>query len=97
MKILQNTRRTAQKHGSMPAVLALVLTIMVGCVVASLMTLPIPPDNKDVLVFMAGQLTTAWMISIGYYFQSTAGSKAKDALLADSVQVQRSNDDTDQS
>lgn len=93
MKILQNTRRANQKHGNMPAVLAIVLTVMVGCVVAALMTLPIPTENKDVLVFMAGQLTTAWMISIGYFFQSTAGSKAKDALLADSVQVQRNNDD----
>ena len=92
MKILQK-RRGEPHNNFMPSVLAITLTFMVGCVVASLMQLPIPADNKDVLVFMAGQLTTAWMVAIGYYFQSTAGSKAKDALLADSVPVQRVNDE----
>lgn len=86
-----NRRRSESKHNYMPSVLAVTLTVMVGCVVASLMRLPIPADNKDVLVFMAGQLTTAWMIAIGYYYQSTAGSKAKDALLADSIPVQRND------
>lgn len=90
--VTTKSRRRSEPHNNfMPSLLALILTVMVGCVVASLMRLPIPQDNKDVLVFMAGQLTTAWMIAIGYYYQSTAGSKAKDALLADSIPVQRND------
>lgn len=84
-------RRRESRNQYMPSALAIILTIMVACVVASLMRLPIPAENKDVLVFMAGQLTTAWMIAIGYYYQSTAGSKAKDALLAESIPVQRND------
>lgn len=92
MRIQRNTRRQESPVSFMPAFLAMVLTLMVGCLVVCLMTLPIPSDNKDVLVFMAGQLTTAWMIAIGYYYQSTVGSKAKDMLLAQSVPVQRGDD-----
>ena len=93
MKILQNTRRTQAKNNFMPSVLALLLTFMFGGAILALFIVEIPAKNESSLLIMFGALQTAWLLSMNYYYISTSGSKAKDALLADSIPVQRSSYD----
>lgn len=89
-----NTRRPDDKS-KMPAILALLLTFMVAVYMGGLIFFPIPEANKETLIYMGGQLATAWLLSMGYYYSTTSGSKNKDALIADSVQVQRRDNDQD--
>lgn len=41
----------------------------------------IPSSNKDVLMAMVGVLGTAWVGVTTYYFGTSSGSKAKDAVI----------------
>jgi len=94
MKILQNTRRSNIKSSVMPAILAILLTIMFGSSLIALFIVEIPFKNESSLLVMFGSLQTAWILSMNYYYISTQGSKAKDQLLADSMPVQRGDNDT---
>lgn len=90
--MLTTNSRRGKPQSKMPAILVLLLTAMVCVLMLGLMLFPIPTDNKDVLVFMAGQITPAWMVALGYYYSSNSGSKNKDELLAASVPIQRQDD-----
>lgn len=48
----------------------------------------IPPENKDILNTVIGSLIASFSAVVGYYFGSTAGSRAKDELLANSTPIQ---------
>lgn len=80
----------------MPAVLAILLSMMFGAALIALFTVEIPVRNESSLLIMFGSLQTAWILSMNFYYSSTSGSKEKDKLLADSVQVRRDEDVSDQ-
>jgi len=94
MNLRANTRRSI-KSSNMPAILATLLTTMALAYVAMLMLYEIPTNNKETILVLGGQLSILWATSINYYYSSTSGSKNKDQLLADSVQVQRRENDSD--
>lgn len=77
----------------MPSILALLLTFMFAGAIFALFVVEIPSKNESSLLIMFGALQTAWLLSMNYYYISTSGSKEKDRLLADSVPVQRGEDD----
>lgn len=91
--MIKPARRRSENKSKMPAILALLLTFMVAVYMGSLIFFPIPEANKETLIYMGGQLATAWLLSMGYYYSTTSGSSSKDRLLADSVQVQRREDE----
>jgi len=93
MAVVKSTRREA-KSSRMPAILAALLTVMACSYVLMLMFYEIPANNKEVVLVLGGQLSILWATSINYYYNSTSGSKNKDQLLADSVQVQRKEDES---
>lgn len=93
MNIRTNSRRHTPQS-KMPAILSILLTIMFTIQLIALMIYAIPESNKEIIIYMAGQLGTAWLLAIGYYFSSTSSSKNKDQLLADSVPVQRKDDES---
>jgi hypothetical protein len=45
----------------------------------------VPPASRDLLNIMLGTLGSAWVSVMTYYFGSSAGSRAKDTLIANST------------
>jgi hypothetical protein len=65
-----------------PGVLAVGVSIgFFGLLTMLLLHAP-PPSSEKVLDVMTGSLGTAWIMVMGYYFGSSAGSAAKDATLS---------------
>ena len=80
----------------MPAILAVALLSMVAFIINRLSSPePIAAGNKDIFYFMCGQITTMLGVAIGYWYNTTFASKAKDKLIAESVPAQRSNNDAE--
>lgn len=70
-----------------PIFLALVVTTGYLYVLYLLFTVEIPKGNESVIMIMIGTLTGAWMMVLGYFYQSTAHSAKKTDLLAKSGPV----------
>lgn len=73
--------RTTHKDHWMPSVLTVLLTLMVACVTYGLMTMVVPPDSKEVLFFLVGQLTGAFMTAITFWLGSSRSSVVKTKML----------------
>lgn len=69
---------------NIPAILAIAVTVgffgILGLMIFDKSLVPSEP-----LLVMLGSLGTAWTMIIGFYFGSSHGSQAKDALLAQST------------
>lgn len=65
-----------------PKALAVSITLGFFGILIYMMKFPIPAESRDVLNIMLGALGTAWISVISYYFGSSAGSAAKNELLA---------------
>ncbi len=68
-----------------PRILAYAVTLGFFGILSFLMRRDVPASSKDVLNVMLGALGTAWLSVVTYYFGSSAGSKAKDAMLYNSA------------
>lgn len=66
-------------HSFIPPVLAIMVTIGFFGILYGLMTEQF--KTSDALLLMLGSLGTAWTGVIAFYFGSSAGSQAKDAML----------------
>ncbi len=64
-----------------PGLLSIFLTIGFFGVLACMLWRNPPPGSKDVLNVMLGSLGTGWITMLAYYFGSSAGSLAKNAIL----------------
>ena len=71
--------RTAHASHWMPAAITIGLAIMVLALVAGLFALPTPPENKEVLYLIAGQIIGSFSAAIAYWIGSSRGSADKQA------------------
>ena len=62
--------------------LCLILTGGEFCLLYSLFFVGIPEANQRIADIMFGSYSTAWLGSVGYFFQTTFGSNNKTSLLA---------------
>ena len=82
---LADVQQARQVHANhwMPAALTIGLAAMVAGLVAALIALPTPPENKEVVYLVAGQIIGAFSTAIAYWLGSSRGSAQK----ADEISV----------
>lgn len=69
--------RAAHRDHWMPWVLTLTLALMVALLVTGLFAMPTPPENKEVVYLIAGQLIGAFGTAVAYWLGSSRGSAMK--------------------
>ncbi len=57
------------------------LTAMIAWVLDMLFTSAPPPESRDVLFMLLGQLSTAWAAAIAFFVGTTQGSARKTAMM----------------
>ena len=73
--------RTTHKDHWMPAVMTILLAAMVAGMGGALFFLDTPPENKEVVYLLAGQLLGAFATAIAYWLGSSRGSAEKQRVL----------------
>lgn len=72
--------RNVHQHHWMPSVITMVMCAMFGCIVGALFVWAIPGDNKDIVVYMAGQVSGMMASCVVYWVGSTRASANKDVM-----------------
>ena len=78
---VQNARNV-HKDSWVPWALTFTLVAMVSGIVAALLLVAIPEDNKEVVYLVVGQLIGAFSTAIAYWLGSSKSSALKDAHIA---------------
>lgn len=68
-----------------PRILAIAVTVGFFGLLGFMALHDVPPSSKDLLNVMIGSLGAAWVSVISFYFGSSAGSAAKDEVIAKTV------------
>ncbi len=76
---VQNAR-TAHQHHWMPSAITMVMCAMFGSIVGALFIWAIPGENKDIVVYMAGQVSGILTSCVTYWVGSTRASANKDMM-----------------
>lgn len=76
---VQNAR-VAHQHHWMPSVITMVMCAMFGSIVGALFIWAIPGENKDIVVYMAGQVSGMMASCVVYWVGSTRASANKDVM-----------------
>lgn len=76
---VQNARISHQHHW-MPSAITMVLCTMFGSIVGALFIWAIPGENKDIVVYMAGQVSGMLASCVVYWVGSTRASANKDMI-----------------
>ena len=77
---VQNAR-SAHQHHWMPSAITMVMCAMFGAIVGALFIWAIPGENKDIVVYMAGQVSGILTSCVTYWVGSTRASANKDSLI----------------
>lgn len=80
------TMQTATRS-NMPAVLTSGVGLVFAFTLSALFWMPIPAENRDVIVYMCGQLAAAFAATLAFWFGTTRSSADKTALLAQAQPV----------
>ena len=76
---VQNAR-TVHQHHWMPSAITMVMSAMFGAIIGALFIWAIPGENKDIVVYMAGQVSGILTSCVTYWVGSTRASANKDAI-----------------
>lgn len=76
---VQDARKVHQHHW-MPSVITMLMCAMFGCIVGALFIWAIPGENKDIVVYMAGQVSGILTSCVTYWVGSTRASANKDVM-----------------
>ena len=72
--------RNVHQHHWMPSAITMVMSAMFGAIIGALFIWAIPGDNKDIVVYMAGQVSGILTSCVTYWVGSTRASANKDAM-----------------
>lgn len=73
--------RAAHKDSRMPAIVTLCLTIICAGLLFALMFVPVPQDNRDMLVQSFGTVLGFWGASLAYWVGTTRSSQDKTRIM----------------
>lgn len=73
--------RSVHQHHWMPSAITMVMCAMFGAIVCALFIWAIPGENKDIVVYMAGQVSGILTSCVTYWVGSTRASANKDSLI----------------
>lgn len=73
--------RNVHQHHWMPSAITMVMSAMFGAIIGALFIWAIPGDNKDIVVYMAGQVSGILTSCVTYWVGSTRASANKDSLI----------------
>lgn len=82
MKSMSSINPDFMKNAA-PLFVCILITIGFFSCLYILAFVPIPSDNKDIFNTLTGGLGVSWAKSVGFWFDSSASSKAKDETLSD--------------
>jgi hypothetical protein len=83
-------KREMEVKDSMPALLASIVTLGFFGILGWLMIKGFPAENKDILIYLMGALSTAWTGIIAYYFGSSKSSATKDKTISAALSTSQS-------
>lgn len=75
--------REAHKSHWMPSAITLALTLMVCAMGALLVAFPVPAENKDMSVYLFGQITGTFTTAVAYWIGTSRSSHEKNRLFGD--------------
>lgn len=73
--------RDAHKNSNMPAIICCSLTVIVAVSLYAILKTEIPEGNRDLVFYLFGQVTSAWLASIAYFVGTTRSSGVKTQML----------------
>lgn len=77
---VQNAR-AAHQHHWMPSAITLLMCAMFGMIIGALFIWAVPGDNKDIVVYITGQVSGILTSCVTYWVGSTRASANKDSLI----------------
>lgn len=76
---VQNAR-SAHQHHWMPSAITLLMCAMFGMIIGALFIWAVPGDNKDIVVYITGQVSGILTSCVTYWVGSTRASANKDMI-----------------
>lgn len=73
--------RNVHQHHWMPSAITLLMCAMFGMIIGALFILAVPVDNKDIVVYITGQVSGILTSCVTYWVGSTRASANKDSLI----------------
>jgi hypothetical protein len=77
----RSNARQAHKDSITPTIMLYLLTTMVSGILYALFSLDVPTDNKSILYMVVGQVITAWIAAVAYWYGTTKSSSDKSKML----------------
>lgn len=74
--------RASHKDSRMPAIVTLCLTVICAGLLFALMFVPVPQDNRDMLVQSFGTVLGFWGASLAYWVGTTRSSQDKTRMMS---------------
>ena len=80
--VAEGVQNTTPRFDSTPRVLAYLVTMGFFLVIAALIFLKIPTENREVLIQIIGTFGGGWIAIIAYFYGTSAGSEQRNAIRA---------------
>jgi hypothetical protein len=70
------------KLPTLPTIIVCCLLALWGLIIAAVLFVPVPSDNRDMLNILIGAVGNTVTAIVGYHFGSPSGSASKDRVIA---------------
>lgn len=78
----QSQPKPRRRWDAAPILLAVIITAGYFSALVFVLNHPIPKESERIIDMMLGTLTTVWIMSVSYFFGTTASSARKNEIIA---------------